>query len=315
MFLPNLVASVVIFLARSGLPAKWEWAAGWGQSSVSNLPLNSCVTSGRLLNFSDLQMGFCDSVCHQVRQAVGALWVASFSSFLASAVPLGLRLQRWVSLDLIAVFKETTEWPRWGLGNFLDQEWGNLSSSQSWLSPTSDIRPFSAPLGLTFVPCKREPGQASLRSPVCLVSFCLVLFRSGQARVWGDSAVAGGYRLCQRFPFRPLSSTPPAASSRCSGGASWLQPEVGTVDEDSFGMSGSEGGRFCRGRMSQRCSWLCVTVQLRQCWGHYSHHPSGWKSPLVKRVAYVDGAAHEACWVCTRLGAGSLAVGREAVTE
>lgn len=40
---------------------------------VSDLPPNSFVTSGRLLNFSDLQMGFGDSICHQVRQAVGAL--------------------------------------------------------------------------------------------------------------------------------------------------------------------------------------------------------------------------------------------------
>lgn len=87
--------------------------------------------------------------------------------------------------------------------------------------------------------------------------------------------MAGGFRMCQLFPFRPLSSMRPAASSWSSGEASRLQPEVGMVDEDSFGMSESEGGRFCRGRMSQRRSRLCVTARLRQGRGRRGHHPFG----------------------------------------
>lgn len=46
--------------------------------------------------------------------------------------------------------------------------------------------------------------------------------------------MAGGFRVCQLFPFRPLSSMRPAASSWSSGEASRLQPEVGMVDEDSW---------------------------------------------------------------------------------
>lgn len=37
------------------------------------------------------------------------------------------------------------------------------------LSCVRDIGHFSAPLGLTFITCKRQSGLASLQSPICLV--------------------------------------------------------------------------------------------------------------------------------------------------
>lgn len=114
------------------------------------------------------------------------------------------------------LFKEVIEWPRWGLGNFLDGESGNLSSSQCRLSYLRDTGQVALLLWASL--WSSEHG-----SPICLM-FWFVVVRSGPACACGASAVvAGGCggRGAPAFAFRLLlSMLPVAPPPQCSGEAS-----------------------------------------------------------------------------------------------